>query len=132
MTLLAVLLIFNFHSVAIATDMPFTVGLKLLKPIVISEVRSLAFQDTVTGSSTNVVVASSDDTAAKFNLVGSANANITSAVVENSIVVSALGIPDPVVVDSFTINAPLALNGMGKGNNWRRWYCSCRDRQRRW
>jgi hypothetical protein len=107
MTLLAVLLIFNFHSVAIATDMPFTVGLKLLKPIVISEVRYLAFQDTVTGSSTNVVVASSDDTAAKFNLVGSANANITSAVVENSIVVSALGIPDPVVVDSFTINAPL-------------------------
>lgn len=115
MMLLTILLIFNFHSLAIATDAPFSVSLKLLKPIAISEIRSLAFQDTATGSSTSLVVASSDDTAAKFDLVGSANANIISTVVENSIVISAPGVSKSVVVDNFTVKAPLALNGMGRG-----------------
>ena len=115
MMLLAILLIFNFHNAAIATDAPFTVSLKLLKPIAISEIRSLAFQDTATGSSTSLIVASSDDTAAKFDLVGSANANIISTVVENSVLISAPGVSNSVVVDNFTVKAPLALNGMGRG-----------------
>ena len=115
MMLLAMLLIFNFHNAAVATDAPFTVSLKLLKPIAISEIRSLAFQNTVTGSSTNLIVASSDDTAAKFNLEGSANINITSTVIEDSIVIFAPGVSSSVLVDSFTVQAPLTLNSQGKG-----------------
>ena len=115
MMFLAILLIFNFHNVAIATDAPFTVSLKLLKPIAISEVRSLAFPDTATGNSTSLVVTSGDDSAAKFDLVGSANTNIVSTVVENSIAISAPGVSNSLVVDNFTVKAPLALNSQGRG-----------------
>lgn len=115
MTLLTLLLVFNFHNSAIATDTSFSVNLKLLKPIAISEVRALAFPDMMTGSSTSLVVASSDDSAAKFDLVGSANTNVVSTVVENSIAISAPGISKSVVVDNFTVKAPLALNSQGKG-----------------
>ena len=116
MMFLTILLIFNFHSAANATDAPFTISLKLLKPIAISEVKSLAFPNTATGVSQNLVVASNDDNAAKFDLVGSANANIISSVVENAIVISAAGSSKPVVVNGFTVKAPLALNSQGKGS----------------
>ena len=113
--LLMFLYILNFHSLAMATDTPFTVSVILLKPLAISQVKSLAFPSTNIGISTDLVVHSTDDNAAQFQLVGSANTNIISTVVESSISVAAPGVSKQVIVDSFTVNAPLALNDKGKG-----------------
>ena len=115
MMFLVVLLALNIQNSAMATDAPFAVSMKLLKPIVISEVRSLSFPNTNTGISTSLIVGSSDEKAAEFNLVGSANTNIISAIVESSISISAPGVSNPVLVDNFTVKAPLALNDQGKG-----------------
>ena len=116
MSLLAILFVFNFLYTATASDQPFAVSLRLLKPVVISEVRSLAFPDTTTGTTSQIVVSSTGDTAAKFEVVGSANSNIVSTVVEHSIVMSAPSVSDPIVVDGFTVQAPLALNELGKAS----------------
>ena len=115
MTLLIILFIINFNNVAMATDAPFAISVKILKPIAISEVKSLAFPNTNTGSSTSLVVGSADENAAEFSLAGSANTNIVSTVVESSISISAPGVSTPVLVDNFTVKAPLALNDQGKG-----------------
>ncbi len=116
MYLLAVLLMLNFSNVVTATDAPFTVSLRLLKPIIINEVRSLAFPDTTTGTSRNYVVSSTDDNSARFDLTGSSGANIVTTVIENSINLSDSDSTTPILVDNFTVQAPLALNINGKGS----------------
>jgi len=115
MILLMILYTLNFYNPAMAADAPFSVSLNLLKPIAISEVRSLAFPNTNIGISTDLIVPSNDENAAEFQLVGSANTNIVSTVIEKSISISAPGASKPVLVDNFTVNAPLALNDKGKG-----------------
>lgn len=115
MFVLTILLIINLCNVATATDSPFSVSLKLFKPIVISEVKNLAFPDTMLGFSKDLVVSSTDDNSAQFDLVGSSGANIVTAIMENSINLSAPGVSTAVLVDNFTVKAPVALNSSGKG-----------------
>ena len=116
MLFLAIILVFNSFNSVTATDMSFTVGLTLLKPITISETRSLSFPDTVlTGSSTDLTVTSNDTNAAELSIAGSANKNIETTVVEEHIAIAAPEASKPIIVDGFTVRAPVALNDQGKG-----------------
>lgn len=111
----ALLLILNSYGTAIATDTPFIAHMRLYKPLVISEVEALAFPKVISGSTEDLVVGSSGDSAAKFDLAGNANTDMVAGIIENSVTVSAPNVPKPVVVDSFTVRAPLALNDSGRG-----------------
>ena len=111
----ALLLILNFHSAAIATDGSFVAGMQLFKPLVVTEVNPLAFQTVTSGTTGDLVVNSSGDNAAKFDLAGKANTDMVVSVIDNSVTVSAPNVIKPVVVDNFTVRAPLALNDQGKG-----------------
>jgi hypothetical protein len=113
---LAIFFVFNSFNSATAADMPFTIGLKLLKPIVVSETKPLSFQGTtLMGRSTGAIVSSNDKTAAKFNVTGNANRNIETTVVEDQIVITSPKVSKPIIVDHFIVKAPVALNSQGKG-----------------
>jgi hypothetical protein len=99
-----------------ATDQVFTVSLKLLKPIIIVETKPLLFADTIiTSGSSDFTVHTNDPHAAKFNIAGSANKNVDTMVVEEHIAIVAPKTSKPITVDGFTVRAPVALNGQGKG-----------------
>ncbi|MFH1223990.1 MAG: DUF4402 domain-containing protein [Pseudomonadota bacterium] len=103
-------------NTAVAEDATFFIRLRLLKPIVTTEVHPLSFPDTVVGTDSDITVNASNNEAALIDVTGTANANITGGVVESSITMTAPGSDTPVRVDNFIVNTPSALNNSGKGN----------------
>jgi len=90
-----------------ATGKPFQATLRILSPIVITEVRALDFGDTE-GGNVNMVIAATDPTAAVFSATGQANKYATASVVQSSITLLRSGgtggnSPDEITVDTFTL-----------------------------
>jgi len=95
-----------------AVDESFNIGMKLLTPIAITEVRQLDFVDTIAGADNTVVTAPADPIAAVFNSTGDSSKTATASVVEGSVTMLRTGgtpgnTPDEFTVDSF------ALGGAG-------------------
>ena len=90
-----------------ATGKPFQATLRILAPIVITEVRALDFGDTE-GGNVDMTVAAADATAAVFSATGQANKFATASVVQSSITLLRSGgtggnSPDEITVDTFTL-----------------------------
>ena len=109
-TLLVALLV----SPAWSTDQFFTVSLRLLKPIVMTEVHALSFPDANTGVGQDLVVHASSTDAGAFEVVGSKNIGISSSVVENSIMITSPDTDTAITVDGFTLSSPHVINDQGK------------------
>lgn len=104
----------SFLNVAVSEDAGFDVRLRLLKPIVTTTIQSLSFPDTVVGNDTAVVVSSTSDGAAKFDVGGGANRTIFSYVVENSITMTTSSSSSGVMVDGFSVDSPSSFDSAGK------------------
>lgn len=110
--------ILTLSSTAMATDQSFNLSLKLFKPITITKVQDLLFQDTtLTGSAFNVVVLPADSGSATFNAQGGKNRNITRSIVESSINMSASGVVGTIAVDTFVLSGPTAFDASGNANS---------------
>ncbi len=97
-----------------STDQPFTVGMRLLKPIIATQVRGLDFPDAEAGIGHNLVVNPTSENAAVFELTGSRNAVISSTVLESSITLSSPSSGTSITIDGFKVTAPSAINDQGK------------------
>jgi hypothetical protein len=90
------------------------VGIRLLKPIITTQVRPLDFPDAEAGIGQNLVVNPTSEKAAVFELTGSRNSVINSSVLENSITLTSSSNNSTVTIDGFKVTAPSAMNDQGK------------------
>jgi len=102
-----------------ATDEPFNVTMKLLAPIVITEVSPLTFPNSPRGTAVNVVVATGDAGAATFSATGSPSTAFVKSMVTPSVTLLLGGVPSggdltkEIVVDTFVLAGPSAFDAAG-------------------
>ena len=103
-----------------ATDQSMVASLMLYTPITITKVQDLSFPDTViSGTSKNIQVTTASTNAATFNAHGTKNRNLTRAVVESSIIMSAPGVTGTITVNSFSRTGPTVFDSNGNANGFK-------------
>jgi hypothetical protein len=101
-------------NTASATDQPFTIGIRLLKPITTTLVQPLNFPDAEAGVGQNLVVKTTSDNAATFAITANKNSFINSTILESSVTLSSTSTPSTITIDGFRVTAPSATNDQGK------------------